>query len=446
MKKKTRQVNSSAPIISTTITGLSHDGRGITTLDDGKTTFVSGALAGEKITFKVTKQHSRYNEGEVVEVIEASPERITAKCAHFGVCGGCSMQHMNMSAQVDFKQKILLEQLKHFGRVEPEILLAPISANQWGYRRKARLGARYVRKKEKMLVGFREKATGILADMDSCLILHASVGLRLSEIRNLVASLSQVDQIPQIEVAVGDNATALIFRHMTDLPAEDLAKLIALGKEFQFEIYLQPNAPAPLQKLWPADQNNRLSYALPDYELEMQFHPLDFTQINGEVNPLMIQQALKLLDPQSTDTVLDLFCGLGNFTLPLARYAKHVIGIEGSQEMVSRGYENANHNNISNVEFHAANLALIPDTRPAWMKKKYDKILLDPPRTGAKEIIELFPHFSASRLVYVSCNPATLARDAGELVHQQGFKLKAVGVVNMFPHTSHIEAIALFEK
>jgi 23S rRNA (uracil1939-C5)-methyltransferase len=446
MRKKTRQVNSLSPIISTTITGLSHDGRGIAAVEDGKTTFISGALPGEKVTYKLTKKHSRYNEGEVVEIIEASPERITPDCSHFGVCGGCSMQHMAMDAQVHFKQKILLEQLKHFGHVVPESLLTPITANIWGYRRKARLGARYVRKKEKMLVGFREKATGVLADLESCLILHPSIGKRLPEICKTIASITQFDQIPQIEVAVGDNAAALIFRHMTDLPDEDLDKLIALGKTFELEIYLQPNAPAELQKIWPLDQNYRLSYGLPDYQLEMQFHPLDFTQVNAEVNPMMIKQALQLLNPQATDKILDLFCGLGNFTLPIARYAEHVVGIEGSQEMVTRGYDNAKHNNISNVEFHAANLAVIPETRPAWMKKHYDKILLDPPRTGAKEIIELFPKFGAKSIVYVSCNPATLARDAGELVNKQGYKLKCVGVINMFPQTSHIEAIALFEK
>jgi 23S rRNA (uracil1939-C5)-methyltransferase len=446
MKKKTRQVNSSSPIISTTITGLSHDGRGIATMEDGKTTFVSGALPGEKITFKLTKKHSRYNEGEVVDILEASTERVTADCAHFGVCGGCSMQHMAMPAQVHFKQKILLEQLKHFGHVVPESLLPPIMANDWGYRRKARLGARYVRKKEKMLIGFREKSTGILADLETCLILHPSLGKRLAHVREVVAGLTQFDQIPQIEVAVGDNTAALIFRHMTDLSDADIDALITLGKELEFEIYLQPNAPASLKKIWPLDENYRLSYSLPEYQLEMQFHPLDFTQVNGEVNPMMIKQALQLLNPQPTDSVLDLFCGLGNFTLPIARYAKNVVGIEGGQEMVARGNENAKHNNISNTEFYAANLAAIPEARPAWMKKHYDKILLDPPRTGAKEIIELFPIFSAKSIVYVSCNPATLARDAGELVHKQGYKLKSVGVINMFPHTSHIEAIALFEK
>ncbi len=428
------------------ITGLSHDGRGITTLDDGKTTFVSGALPTETVTFQLVKRHSRYNEGDTTEVQEPAPERVQPKCAHFGVCGGCSLQHMSMAAQIQFKQQILLEQLKHFGQVTPKTILDPITALDWGYRRKARLGVRYVRKKEKLLVGFREKSSSFLADLESCQVLHPSVGLRLTALREMIAGLTQFEHIPQVEVAVGDDAVALVFRHMTDLPPADIEALIAFGKAHDFQIYLQPNPPALLQKIWPENTDNRLHYSLPEYQLTMPFHPLDFTQINGEVNPLMIKQALKLLDPQPTDAVLDLFCGLGNFTLPLARFAGHVVGVEGSDEMVKRGSDNARLNQIENTEFYAANLAVIPETQPAWMKRKYDKILLDPPRTGAQEIIALLPQFGAKRIVYVSCNPATLARDAGILVNQQGYKLKAVGVINMFPHTSHIEAIALFEK
>lgn len=446
MKNRRRQVTASNTLISTTITGLSHDGRGITTMDDGKTTFVSGALPTEKVNFKLTKRHSRYNEGEAVDILEPSPSRTTPDCPHFAICGGCSLQHMTMPAQIELKQTILLEQLKHFGQVTPETILPPISANHWGYRRKARLGARYVRKKEKMLIGFREKSSSYLADIDKCLILDPRVGQHLPDMRKMVSELTQFEHIPQIEVAAADKNVALVFRHMTDLPAEDIAKLIEFGKNYQFEIYLQPNSPKPLEKIWPNDNRNLLSYALPDYQLDMQFHPLDFTQINAEVNPLMIKKALELLDPQPTENILDLFCGLGNFTLPIARYAQHVVGVEGSKEMVIRAGDNAKHNGISNAEFFAANLAEIPEARPAWMKKKYDKILLDPARTGAKEIIDIFPSLAAKRIVYVSCNPATLARDAGELVNKQGWKLKAVGVINMFPHTSHVEAIALFEK
>jgi 23S rRNA (uracil1939-C5)-methyltransferase len=446
MKNKQFKVTPSDPLLSTTITSLSHDGRGIAASANHKTTFIDGALTGEDVTFRLTKKHSRYNEGTVVEILKASADRVTPPCPHFGICGGCSMQHISMPMQISHKQAILLEQLKHFGHVEPEIVLEPLSAASTGYRRKARLGVRNVQKKGKVFVGFREKASNVLTDINTCLVMHPSVGQHIHEISPLISSLSQFENIPQIEVSVGDNASALIFRHLQPLTQDDLEKLTAFGKKFQLEIYLQPNPPDKIFKLWPQDGVYHLNYALPEYQLDMRFHPLDFIQVNNEINPRMIQQALTMLDPQADDTILDLFCGLGNFTLPLARFAKHVTGIEGSLEMVTRGQENALHNQLENTEFHVANLAAIPRVMPNWMQKKYNKILLDPPRTGAKEILPLFPKFAPKRIVYVSCNPATLARDAGELVHNQGFKLKKVGVINMFPHTSHIEAIALFDK
>jgi len=446
MKRKPTRPTSSAKLLSTTITSLSHDGRGIATLSDGKTIFISGALPGETVTFKITNQHARYNEGEAVEILIASEDRTTPECAHVGVCGGCSMQHVTMPAQIQLKQKSLLEQLKHFGKVEPEAILAPLTGESWGYRRKARLGVNFLKQKGKIIVGFREKSNNDLVQIDACPVLHPSVGRRLPEIRKLIVSLSQYKHIPQVEIAIGDDITALVFRHLTPLPDGDIAKLTEFALSNQMHIYLQPNPPATTYKLWPQDKTDLLSYSLPLYQLEMLFHPLDFTQVNSEINPLMINQALQLLDLQSSDNILDLFCGLGNFTLPIARLAKHVVGIEGSQEMVDRAQHNAQHNHINNTEFHVANLAELPINRPVWMKKRYDKILLDPPRTGAKEIIAAFPKFSAKRIVYVSCNPATLARDAGELVHNQGYKLKQVGVINMFPHTSHVETIAMFEK
>ncbi|MEO8400978.1 MAG: 23S rRNA (uracil(1939)-C(5))-methyltransferase RlmD [Gammaproteobacteria bacterium] len=430
--------------IEINITSLSHDGRGIAEIN-GKTTFVTGALPQEKVTCKISKKHSRYNDAEVIDVITASPDRTTPPCAHFSICGGCSMQHINANAQIILKQQALLDQLKRFGNVVPEQILPPIVGNTVGYRRKARLGVRYVRKKEKLLVGFREKMSNYLADIEQCIVLHPSVGIRLTALSELVRGLSQYEQIPQIEVAVSDQATALVFRHMTDLTTADLAMLVEFGKKYDFQIYLQPNSPARIHKIWPNDQNEMLSYFLPDHALEMRFHPLDFTQVNGEVNRLMIKQALQMLDPQSSETVLDLFCGLGNFTLPIARLAKHVVGIEGSIQMVERARENAAHNQISNTEFHAANLMENPE-QASWAKKSYDKILIDPPRTGAKEIIPFISTCQPKRIVYVSCNPATLARDAGELVYNHHYKLKQIGVINMFPHTSHIEAIALFEK
>lgn len=423
---------------------LSHDGRGIATIDQ-KTTFVRGALPQETVAYKITQKHSTYNEAEALEIITPSPERVVPPCQHFGLCGGCSLQHMSAETQLSLKQQTLLDQLKHFGQVVPASLLAPLNANLVGYRRKARLGVKFVIKKDKMLVGFRERSSNYLADLESCAVLHPAVGQRFEALKQLVVSLERYKEIPQIEVAIGDETIALVFRHLNPLSQADTDKLIAFGQEHSIHIYLQPNPPSPVHKLWPADQTERLTYTLPDYNLTFLFHPLDFTQINLEMNRLMVKQALALLDVNGNDTVLDLFCGIGNFTLPLARFAKHVTGIEGGMEMVLRGQDNAKHNHIDNVAFYAANLMEPVATAP-WIKGQYDKILLDPPRAGAKEILPFFPAFSAKKIVYVSCNPATLARDAGELVHQYGYHLTHAGAMNMFPHTSHIEAMAVFEK
>lgn len=426
------------------IKSLSHDGRGIAEIN-GKTTFVSGAIAGETVICKLTKRHSRYNEAEVVDVITPAQERVAPLCAHFGVCGGCSLQHMSIEAQIQLKQNALLEQLKHFGKVTPKTVLPPITGTPWHYRRKARLGVRYVRKKDRVLVGFREKFSNFLTDVQSCPVLNEKVGTQISALTTLIRSLTQFEHIPQIEVAISDTETALIFRHLTPLPEDDLIKLREFAQTHDMHFYLQPNSPEKIHKIWPENSRDKLTYQLSDYHLNMEFYPLDFIQVNGEVNQLLIKQALQLLDPKSNETILDLFCGLGNFTLPIARFAKYVVGIEGAMEMVNRAKENAQLNGINNVDFQVANL-MEPLPIATWIQNKYDKILLDPPRTGAKEIIPFFRHFSAKRITYVSCNPATLARDAGELVYNYGYKLETVGVVNMFPHTSHIEAIALFTR
>lgn len=423
---------------------LSHEGRGISHLQD-KTTFIDGALPQEEVKCKITKRHSRYNEAETIEVLRPSSDRTTPLCPHFGVCGGCSLQHMQMDAQLAFKQNVLLEQLKHFGQVTPETLLPPLSGHSWHYRRKARLGVRYVKKKEKLLVGFREKSSSFLADMQTCHVLDKRIGMHLEDLSKVISGLSQYDQIAQVEVAASDNQIALVFRHLKNLLESDIQQLMNFGQRFNFHIYLQPNPPANIHKIYPQGISDRLTYTLPDYQLTFEFHPLDFTQINGEINPLMIRQALAFLAPNENETILDLFCGLGNFTLPIARFAKKVVGVEGSSEMVTRAEQNALANQLTNTAFYAANL-MSPDVSAPWMQHHYDKILLDPPRTGAAEIIPFFPQFSAKRIIYISCNPATLARDAKELVHNQHYKLQASGIINMFPHTSHIEAMAVFEK
>jgi 23S rRNA (uracil1939-C5)-methyltransferase len=323
--------------------------------------------------------------------------------------------------------------------------LAPLSALSTGYRRKARLGVKFVIKKDKLLVGFREKSSRYLADINHCAVLHPQVGEHLPELSQVIASLQQFQHIPQVELAMGDTDIALVFRHLEPLSDQDQTALMEFGKKHHYHIYLQPNPPAKVYKLWPVDGKDRITYTLPDHQLEFLFHPLDFTQINLEMNRLMVNQAIQLLGLQANDRVLDLFCGIGNFTLPMARYAQHITGIEGGTEMVERAMANALHNQISNVEFHAANLAE-PPLQAAWMKNRYDKVLLDPPRVGAKEMLPHLAAFDAKRIVYVSCNPATLARDAGELVHQYGYRLTHAGMMNMFPHTSHIEAMAVFIK
>lgn len=438
--KLDKKINS----LEASVFALSHDGRGIATVDN-KTTFISGALPNETVTYKICQKRSTYQEAELIDVIIPSKERVTPPCEHFGLCGGCSLQHMSMQTQIALKQQTLLEQLKHFGQVVPQEILAPLSAAELGYRRKARLGVKYVIKKEKLVVGFREKSSNYLALLNQCAVLHPQVGLRLQELSALILSLETYQHIPQIEVAIGDTDVALVFRHLKELSAADCEKLAAYGAQTGFQIYLQPNPPAPVHLLYPPNQLDRLTYTLPDEQLTFLFHPLDFTQVNLEMNRLMVKQAIHLLNLSPTDHVLDLFCGIGNFTLPIARHAKHVVGVEGGQEMVKRAEANAAHNQIEHVQFYAANL-MEPNEQAPWMKATYDKILLDPPRAGAKEMLPFMKRLGAKRIVYVSCNPATLARDAGELVHEHGYQLKQAGIMNMFPHTSHIEAMAVFER
>jgi len=429
------------------IHSLSHEGIGIASVQ-GKTTFIEGALPQEVVSYRVFKKRRHYDEAASVEIIKSSPERTTPQCQHFGYCGGCSMQHLEISAQITWKQKILLEQLEHLGQVQPDIILPPLFAAAWEYRHKARLGARYLEKHNKAFVGFRKKFRHQIADLDLCHVLHPSIGKRLPELSALISSLDAKEHLPQIEVAVGDDHAALIFRHLIALSVNDLAKLREFGQQHQIHIYLQPNPPQEISLLWPDNINPRLHYQLPDFQIEICFHPTDFTQIHLEINRLMVKQAVQLLDPQPDENILDLFCGIGNFSLPLARFACKVIGIEGNEIMTQRAYENAAHNHIHNVDFYAANLFTPADNKNsgAWLHQCYEKILLDPPRTGAKEIIEYLPQFAAKRIVYVSCNPATLARDANLLVHHHGYRLKQAGIMNMFPHTSHIEAMAVFEK
>lgn len=427
--------------VSVKIESLSHEGRGIAHVE-GKTVFVNGALPGEEVLFQYKKRRSKFDEAHTLEVRNPAAERIDAKCEFFGICGGCSLQHMQHEFQIEHKQSVLIEQLKHIGNVEPKSVIPPLTGPQWGYRRRARLGVKYVEKKGRVLVGFREKYSPFVADINRCEVLHPSVGLLLEPLQSLIAELSLIKQIPQIEVAVGDDVTALIFRHLADFTDKDMVKLKDFGEQHHLEIYCQSGG---LDSVIPLDGTTpkELSYSLPEFSVIMKFLPTDFTQVNSEINQVMVPRALELLEVDSSDSVLDLFCGIGNFTLPLARRASRVLGIEGDHGLVERAKQNATSNNINNVDFRAVDLAK-DDLDEDFLHDGFNKLLMDPARTGAQEVIQKMDLSSIDRIVYISCNPATLARDAGILVNKKGFTLKQAGIMDMFPHTTHIESIAVF--
>jgi len=424
------------------IADLSHDGRGVARID-GKAVFVAGALAGERVRMRYTGKHRHYDEAVVDEVLLASPDRVAPLCAHFGVCGGCALQHLAPAAQIAAKQHVLLENLERIGKVQPRSLLPPLTDSPWGYRRKARLGVKYVEKKGRVLVGFRESNGRYIADIGVCEVLHPAVGQRISAIASLVEGLDASRTIPQIEVAAGDDLVALIFRHLQPLSDSDRNKLVEFGQAQALGIYLQPGGIDSVTALWP--ENARLNFRVPDYDLDIEFQPLDFIQVNRGMNLRMIEQTLSLLDPQPGDRVLDLFCGLGNFTLPLARRAAAVTGVEGERGLVARATANAKSNNVQNASFHAADLAADQRDTP-WARMDHELVLLDPPRSGAAAVLEYLPRRATRRVVYVSCHPGSLARDAGVLVEDHGFRLTSAGVMDMFPHTAHVESIALFDR
>ena len=434
--------------VSAKIESLSHEGRGIAHVE-GKTVFVNGALPGEDALFQYKKQRPKYDEAHALEITNPAAERVDAKCEFFGLCGGCSLQHMQHDFQIEHKQSVLMEQLTHIGKVKPKSVIPPLTGPQWGYRRKARLGVKYVEKKERVLVGFREKYSPFIADMNSCEVLHPSVASLIEPLQLLITELSLIKQIPQIEVAVGDDVVALIFRHLSELTDEDKEKLKSFAEHHQVDIYLQSgglDSVVPLEGFTP----RQLSYELPEFDLTMNFLPIDFTQVNIEINRAMVPRALELLEVNSEDRVLDLFCGIGNFTLPLARKAAIVLGIEGEHSLVERAKQNAELNNISNVEFRAIDLAneqLFDEMLSEdFLKGEFNKLLLDPARNGAREVIEKMNLKLVEKIVYVSCNPATLARDAGILVNDKDFKLEQAGIMDMFPHTTHVESIAVFSR
>ena len=446
MSKRRRKVLPKEPV-RCEIETLSHDGRGIARAD-GKTQFVDGALPGETVMAKMVSTRSRFDELRTTEVLEAAPDRQQPPCEFADLCGGCSLQHMSADAQIRFKENTLREHFAHFGGIEPEQWVAPMrSPDSLGYRRKARLGVRYVKARESVLVGFREKRNSFLTDIDRCVVLDPRIGERIEPLRELLHGMAAFDRIAQVEVACGDDTAAMVFRNMDDLVPDDREKLIAFGQAHDLHIYLQPKGPDTVHRIWPESggrDDERLTYRMDEFDLTMAFHPMDFTQVNAGINRNMVHRAVEWLDVQPGERVLDLFCGLGNFTLPLARKGGQVVGVEGDDAMVVRGRENARLNDLSNVEFHGADLHG-DFTGQSWAKEGFDKILIDPPRSGAEEICKYLTAFGANRILYVSCNPATLARDAGVMV-RNGYQLVQAGVMDMFPHTTHVESIALFER
>jgi 23S rRNA (uracil1939-C5)-methyltransferase len=424
------------------IEDLSHDGRGVTTHGEKKV-FVHGALPGELVLARLTERKRSHDEGETVEVMEASPDRVHPRCAHFGQCGGCSLQHLDPQKQIEAKQNTLVQNLERIGKVTPETLWDPLTGPEWAYRRKARLSVRYVHKKERVLVGFRERYGRFVADMRECHVLDPRIACQLGRLSSLIGAMEAKRTIPQLEVSCGDRQCALVFRHLEPLCNGDLEKLREFACETGIAVLLQPSGPDSIACLEPASVE--LDFEIPEFGVRLVFGPSDFIQVNVEMNRKMIHRALQLLDPGEGERVLDLFCGLGNFTLPIATLAGRVVGVEGDAGLVRRAGENARRNGLQNASFNVADLNEDAASAP-WLKQPYDKVLVDPPRSGAEFIL---PHVAASgagRVVYVSCHPASLARDAGLLVHQFGFRLAGAGVMDMFPQTGHVESIALFER
>jgi len=427
------------------VAALNSDGEGV--VREGKTAFVAGALPGEQIRFQRYAAHKGYDEARLLEVLEASPDRVVPRCRHFGVCGGCALQHLSHDAQLAAKDRELRDALERVGRVAPAAWLAPLQGPVWGYRRRARLGARYVTSKERSLVGFRERTGSFVADIDRCDVLVPKVGEMIPALSRLATQLSIRMRLPQIEVAAADNQTALVLRTLSPPSAADRELMAAFEEEQGVRIYLQAGSPNNLETLDGRDEP--LWYELPEFDLRLTFLPSDFVQINGEMNQRMIARVVELLGLDASSQLLDLFCGLGNFTLPIARHAATVVGIEGEAGLVQRARDNAAANGLANVRFHAANLAG-PEAstqclRLAGAASVFTHVLLDPPRTGARDVLEAVAALAPRRVVYVSCHPGSLARDLAILVDTHGFRLRAAGIVDMFPHTNHVESVAVLD-
>ncbi len=442
-RRRPRKKQLSQTPVSVTIESLAHDGRGVAHVD-GKVVFIDEALPGEQLDFIYTDSRRDYAEGKVDTLHTHAEERVTPECPHFGICGGCSFQHVKDEIQISIKEGLLKEQFTRIGKVEIPQLWEPLTSVHWGYRRKARMGVKYVAKKGRVLVGFRERRNPFLAEIESCKVMHASVGEKLMDLSDMIGGLSIKDKIPQIEVAIGDEDCILAFRVLEPPTTEDKERMRAFGHQHNFSICLQSKGPDTIVPL-EGEPEITPTYSLPDQNITFKFKPAMFTQVNYEINKKMVTRVIEAFALNENDIVLDLFCGLGNFTLPMATKAGHVVGVEGDLPLVQHAKENAKLNGLSNVEFFAADLSKDVSDQ-AWAKKKFNKVMLDPSRAGASEVLHNLKHWNPDQIMYVSCNPSTLARDTGILVNELGYKLVKAGVMDMFPQTGHVESIALFEK
>ncbi|NNF66990.1 MAG: 23S rRNA (uracil(1939)-C(5))-methyltransferase RlmD [Gammaproteobacteria bacterium] len=429
--------------VKATIEGLTHEGRGVARVN-GKVLFVADALAGETALATVVKIRRSHDDARADEIENPSAQRVSPKCEWFGNCGGCSLQHLDAAAQLAAKQDWLLETLQRIGRVEPASVLPSITGPVWGYRRKGRLGVKHVDRKGRVLVGFRERYKPFITDMQGCEVLDPRLARLIVPLQEMIGELTVCRRLPQIEVAAGDDSVVLVMRVLDEPAEEDLVLFRAFEQTHGLTICLQRGGPDTVRRL-DNSAAPALKQELPEFDVTMSFLPTDFVQVNAEINRKMISQVVEKLAPTKEDTVLDLYCGLGNFSLPLARKAGHVVGVEGAEALVSRARDNARENNIGNTEFFAADLDAEP-VAPVVLQRKYDLLLLDPPRTGAAAICAIAGKLGVRRIAYVSCHPATLARDTEILTRNNDFVLQAAGVMDMFPHTAHVESLAIFER
>lgn len=426
------------------VESLDNEGRGVAH-SEGKVIFIEGALPGELVEYSSYRKKPSYEQATLVRVLRESAQRVRPRCRHFGVCGGCSMQHLDVSSQVAAKQRVLEDALTHIAKLRPELVYPPIHGPAWNYRDRSRIGVRLVPKKGGVLVGFHEKKSSYIADMGRCEILPCHVSAALLPLRELVSGMSAPDRIPQIEISVGGERTVLAFRNLLPLTSADETRLLAFGAEHGFSMWLQPGGPDTVKPI-DKSEDEFLYYSLPEFGLRLRFRPTDFTQVNVHINRLLMRRAMQLLEPRSGERIADLFCGLGNFSLPIASRGANVIGVEGSDPLTRRAAENAAMNGLAErCEFKVSNLFEVTEESFAALGR-LDKMLIDPPRDGAAAVCKALGEMAPRRIVYVSCNPATLARDAAVLCHEKGYRLCGAGVANMFPQTSHVESIALFER